>query len=138
MPAETGSQRLRRWQRLSGREDFKRPFVEGTSLRSGWLGLKVRPNRLGRTRFGCTVRRKVATGGVLRNRLRRLAREAFRRNRQAFPVGLDLVVIVLESPPEISYHLFEEALLRLGRQCVSAQKSYSGSSGSTKRSGRQG
>jgi ribonuclease P protein component len=42
------------------------------------------------TRLGVTVTRKVG-GAVIRNRIKRCVREAFRRNRQAFPGGVDMV-----------------------------------------------
>jgi ribonuclease P protein component len=42
------------------------------------------------TRLGVTVTRKVG-GAVVRNRIKRYVREAFRRNRRSFPGGLDMV-----------------------------------------------
>jgi ribonuclease P protein component len=46
--------------------------------------------RLPPTRLGVTVTRKVG-GAVVRNRIKRYVREAFRRNRESFPPGLDMV-----------------------------------------------
>jgi ribonuclease P protein component len=42
------------------------------------------------TRLGVTVTRKVG-GAVVRNRIKRYVREAFRKNRRSFPHGLDMV-----------------------------------------------
>lgn len=55
------------------------------------LVLRARRNDLGLTRLGISVGRKVGNA-VVRNRWKRLIREAFRRQRLDLPVGLDLVV----------------------------------------------
>jgi ribonuclease P protein component len=44
-------------------------------------------------RLGVVASRKVG-GAVIRNRAKRLLREAFRANKAAFPAGIDVVVIV--------------------------------------------
>jgi ribonuclease P protein component len=49
------------------------------------------PNELGRCRLGLTVTRKVGSA-VSRNRVKRVLRDCFRRNRAQLAVGLDLVV----------------------------------------------
>lgn len=51
-----------------------------------------RANGRPQTRLGITVSRKVGKAAV-RNRVKRWCREAFRRNRQALPGGLDLVMV---------------------------------------------
>lgn len=45
------------------------------------------------SRLGVVASRKVG-GAVVRNRAKRLLREAFRANKAAFPAGIDVVVIV--------------------------------------------
>lgn len=50
-------------------------------------------------RLGITASRKVG-GAVVRNRAKRLVREAFRASVDLFPQDIDLVVIVLKFPSE--------------------------------------
>lgn len=58
----------------------------------------ARPNGDRATRIGITVSRKVGKA-VVRNRVKRLVREAFRRHREALPTGLDLVLVARVGKP---------------------------------------
>ena len=53
----------------------------------------------GGARLGIAASRKIG-GAVVRNRMRRLVREAFRCTRELFPDDIDVVVIVKSAPPE--------------------------------------
>ena len=52
----------------------------------------VGPNQLPYARLGLSVSRKLGSA-VVRNRWKRLLRDAFRRHRHQLPTGLDLVVL---------------------------------------------
>lgn len=54
-------------------------------------------------RLGITVTRKIA-GAVGRNRVKRVMREVFRRNRRLFPSGCDVVAIAKAGAHELGYH----------------------------------
>ena len=114
------SARFPRTHRLSGRAAFGRLFREGISLRSGWLSLQVFPNQLSRVRFGCTVRREAAPAGVFRSRLKRWLREAFRRNQEIFPAGVDMVAVIWNKPADLSYQEVERTFLDLSRRLAQA------------------
>lgn len=66
---------------------------EGKKTSGAGLLMFVLPQRRpGPARLGVTVSRRVG-GAVVRNRIRRLVREAFRLNPTWFPEGLDVVFI---------------------------------------------
>jgi len=86
-------ERLRKVERLLERAEFQRAQRKGGRRAGEWFVIYAAPNELGHSRLGLTTSRKVGNA-VRRNRWRRLIREAFRKNKQALPVGFDLVVIV--------------------------------------------
>jgi ribonuclease P protein component len=59
---------------------------------TGLFTAVVKPNGLGLNRLGVTATRKVGRA-VVRNRLKRLAREFFRLHQAAWPQGLDVLLI---------------------------------------------
>jgi len=56
------------------------------------ISVHVVPNYLGHCRLGMAVSRAVG-GAVLRNRIRRQFREAFRLSQHSFPVACDIVIV---------------------------------------------
>jgi ribonuclease P protein component len=65
---------------------------------SSALQSKQEPARPEQARVGVTASRKIG-GAVVRNRAKRLVREAFRHTPELWPSDIDLVVIV-RRPPE--------------------------------------
>jgi ribonuclease P protein component len=65
---------------------------------AGPLTVFSRPNDLGRHRLGLSVSRRVG-GAVVRTRLKRMLREAFRLNCHAWPGSYDLVVVAHRHDP---------------------------------------
>ena len=69
----------------------------------------------GPTRVGVTTSRKLG-GAVQRNHVKRLVREAFRRHRLLFPMGLDFVFIAKKSAVEADYDQVVREIERLCRK----------------------
>ena len=71
--------------------DFTRVYDQGEYSADDTLVVKAAVNDRSRTRLGLSISRQVGNA-VVRNRWKRLIREAFRTSREQIPRGLDVVV----------------------------------------------
>lgn len=78
--------------RLKTPAQFQAVYALKKSAGDGVLLVFAGPNGLPHPRVGLSVSRKVG-GAVVRNRLKRLFREAFRLSRAALPAGTDVIMI---------------------------------------------
>ena len=108
-------QRFRRVDRLKKRYEFKRAQLSGRRIHTPHFLIVVLPNALQNTRLGITVTKKVGTA-VQRNRIKRVVREVFRRNRQLFPASHDLVFIAKRGATEIDYGSLLDELGRAAKK----------------------
>lgn len=85
-------QRFRRAERVRLKREFDRLFREGRSFHSPELMVKAAPNGMDRARLGLSVGRRLGNA-VRRNRIKRLLRESWRRNKSALSVPCDMVIV---------------------------------------------
>jgi ribonuclease P protein component len=78
--------------RLRTTAEFQRVYNRRSSASDDSLLVYACENELEHPRLGLSVSRKVGNA-VVRNRWKRLLREAFRLSRTQLPVGVDLVII---------------------------------------------
>lgn len=108
--AEVSRETFRPTDRVKRRVDFRRVQSTGRKIHTAHYVVAVLPRpEGGPTRLGITVTRKIA-GAVGRNRVKRVMREVFRRNRELFPAECDVVVIAKEGAHALGY---PEALAEL-------------------------
>ncbi len=84
--------RFTRQQRLLKGVEFKRVFNEGRRSGNRILSVVVADNDLGHARLGLAISKRQVRTAVGRNRIKRAAREAFRRHQHEL-AGLDIVIM---------------------------------------------
>ena len=78
---------------LKSNEDFKMVYTKRTSYANRELVMYIAKNGTDTKRLGVSVSKKVGNS-IVRHRLARLVREAFRLNTSHIPDGIDVVVVV--------------------------------------------
>ena len=99
---------------LKKNRDFQQVYKKGTSFANRYLVMYVMDNGLEINRVGISVSKKVGNS-VVRHRVKRLIKEAYRLQEERFHRGLDVVIIARVSAKDISYGKTECVLLHLGR-----------------------
>lgn len=104
---------FRRRHRLSLAGDFRAAYAARASATRGPLRVHSRRNGRDHPRLGLAVGRRVGSA-VVRSRVKRLLREAFRLEQHDLPAGLDLVISV-RPHAELTLEQYRALL----RQCAS-------------------
>jgi ribonuclease P protein component len=99
-----------KYERLRRKNDFNRVYQQGKKIISSAFVLYIDSDRNRRyRRLGITTSKKVGNA-VTRNRCKRLVRELFRRNKEKFPEGSDIIVVVKRNMVGKRYAELEEEL----------------------------
>jgi ribonuclease P protein component len=97
MPVAPRREGLSRRHRFSERGAFGRLFGGARRIKGATSLLLVSPGIAEASRFGVAVTKRVAKLAVVRNAIKRAAREAFRKHPVKFS-GIDLVLVVNRIP----------------------------------------
>jgi len=94
---------------------FKRLYYRGKKSISPQMVLYYMPNRLDCNRLGITVSTKIGHA-VVRNRMRRLVREAYRSEEQHCKVGYDIVIVVRSGMLNSNYRKIRFSMNKILRE----------------------
>ena len=108
--------RFRPHEHLRRPADFQAVYDRRRSAADGTLVVYAKENGLPCSRVGLSVSKKFG-GAVVRNRIRRLMREAYRLERDGLPTGFDLVLIPRPAD-EFTLGGFRHSLAKLVSQAV--------------------
>ena len=95
--------------------EFRRLYNTGKSAATGLIAVYCRRNRRGTNQFGITVGSKVGNA-VVRNRVRRRLREAYRLRESSFAKGFDIVVVARARAADAPFDKLQDEMLRLAKK----------------------
>ena len=93
---------------------FRRLYAT-SGFANGYLVLYARKNRTGMNRVGITVSKKLGCA-VIRNRVRRRVREAYRLQEERFAPGWDIVVVARSRCIDADFGKLQNAYLALAQK----------------------
>jgi ribonuclease P protein component len=103
--------------RLVSNSQFKEVLARGLRVSDGLLTLYMAKNDCGCSRLGVSVG-KSCGGAVVRNRIKRLLREAFRQSQDRIPAGFDYLLMISRSYTKSDKSGTKEAIRQLTSQQV--------------------
>ena len=109
--------RLPKSLRLRSTGQFQKVFAARCSASDDTLILFAVPNELTHCRLGLSVSKKIGNA-VVRNRWKRLIREAFRKSQSELPDGLDLVVLPQRNVDVRTVKHLEQSMKNLAAKIV--------------------
>lgn len=106
-------ERFPRSARLLRRGDFLRVQQAGKRVHTAHFIILVSPwqNAAQGSRLGVTVGKRIGCA-VRRNRIKRVVREVYRRNRDLFPVDCDVVLVARSGAQDLDYGSVKDELTR--------------------------
>ncbi|WP_418791246.1 ribonuclease P protein component [Phosphitispora sp. TUW77] len=108
---------------LRKRNEFNKVYKEGKNVVNKYLVIYYIPNKLGITRFGFSISKKIGKA-VVRNRIKRIMKEICRNNSLAIKEGFDCVIIIRPRIKEaLTYKNIEKSFLILAAKASLIRKS---------------
>ena len=103
---------MKRFQSIKSNSDFQFVYKNGRSYVNKYLVMYAVKKDDPETRIGISASKKVGNS-VVRHRMARLVREAFRLNRDRLEEGYDIVVVVRNTAKDKKFDKIESAFLHL-------------------------
>ena len=99
---------------LKKNQEFKKVYASSCSCANRQLVGYFLKNQMPENRIGISVSKKVGNS-VVRHRLKRLVKEAYRLNQSKIKTGYDIVIVIRSDAKEKNYWEIEASLLHLLR-----------------------
>lgn len=99
---------------LKKNQEFQNVYRQKHSCANKYLVMYTAKNHGKESRIGISVSKKVGNS-VVRHRVTRLIREAYRLNRETLEAGWDIVIVARPLAGEQEFFGIERAFLHLGR-----------------------
>lgn len=106
------AQSFLRAEKVTNKSRYRIIYDQGVWRSSRFFTMITCGNSNGVKRLGITVTKKTGNA-VFRNRMKRLIREFFRRNKDLFPAEHDVVVMAKKNMPPLTYQETERELTEL-------------------------
>ena len=100
---------------LQKNNDFRLVYQKGRSAANRYIVMYVMQNESDENRIGISVSKKVGNS-VVRHRIKRRIKEAYRLHENEFVRGLDIVCIARSGAKESDFFKLESALLHLSKK----------------------
>ncbi len=101
--------------RLRHNWEFKRVYRHGFTLVSRHIVIYYYANQTKENRLGFSISKKVGKS-VVRHRIKRIYREAFRALSESIKKGYDFIIVARKPVVEMDFHKAREELLYLCRK----------------------
>lgn len=99
--------------RLLKSQEYKELFNKGWRIDKRFFVIYGLNRGDGITRVGISVPSRVVRAAVKRNRIKRLLREVFRKNKEMLAVPSDIVIVAKRGAEGLSYKNIEDIFLKL-------------------------
>lgn len=99
--------------RIRSANDFKKVYQKGTFFYHKFFNINYLPNRTSLTRIGFVVGKKASNKAVVRNEVKRKARESVRRLYDDFPKGYDVVINIKKEALKVDQKELEAEIRKL-------------------------
>jgi len=92
--AVPGRGKFGKHERLIKTKDFRAVYEKGRKAVLGGASITILENGLAHSRLGFSISKKNFKHAVTRNRIRRLFRETYRKNKKNLRAGFDMVLVI--------------------------------------------
>ncbi|MCK8824528.1 ribonuclease P protein component [Fuchsiella alkaliacetigena] len=99
-------------ERLTKNHQFKRVYEQGNSIANEFVVLYFLKNGGNKRRIGFSISKKIGKA-VIRNRIKRIFKEIYRKNKNDLVSGIDLIIIARKGIAGASYKEIKAAVFNL-------------------------